>query len=103
MLDDPAVGGGIQHVADCLATYLRRGDRDNGKAIEYAVRLDNGAVFKRLGFLADRLPEGAELARLCEHHLSGGHAKLGSAQGGAHVVTKWRLRVTQRWAREGTP
>jgi len=102
MADDPAVGGGIQHVADCLAAYLRRGDRDDEKLIEYAVRLGNGAVFKRLGFLAVRLPDGAELARLCEHHLSGGHAKLDPAQDGPRVVSKWRLRVPQRWAREDT-
>ena len=102
MLDDPAVGGGIQHVADCLAAYLRRGDRDDEKLIEYAVRLSNGAVFKRLGFLAERLPESDELVRLCKHHLSGGHAKLDPAQEGQSVVTKWRLRVPQRWAREGT-
>lgn len=102
MLDDPAIGGGIQHLADCLAAYLRRSDRDDEKLIEYAVRLANGAVFKRLGFLAERSPEGAALARLCEHHLSGGHAKLDPAQDGPHVVTKWRLRVPPRWAREGT-
>ena len=102
MLDDPAVGGGIQHVADCLAAYLRRDDRDDEKLIEYAARLGNGAVFKRLGFLAERLPDGTELARLCERHLTGGHAKLDPAQDGSHVVTKWRLRVPQRWAREGT-
>jgi predicted transcriptional regulator of viral defense system len=102
MLDDSAVGGGIQHVADCLAAYLRRGDRDDEKLIEYAVRLANGAVFKRLGFLAERLPEGAELAHLCESHLSGGHAKLDPAQEGPRVVTKWRLLVPQRWAYEET-
>ena len=80
---------------------MQRSDRDEEKLIEYAVRLGNGAVFKRLGFLAERLPEGAELARLCEHHLSGGHAKLDPAQDGSRIVTKWRLRVPQRWAREG--
>jgi predicted transcriptional regulator of viral defense system len=102
LLDDPAIGGGIQHVGDCLAVYLRRSDRDEEKLIEYAVRLANGAVFKRLGFLAERLPEGAELARLCENHLSGGHARLDPAQEGSLIVTKWRLRVPQRWAREET-
>lgn len=102
MLDDPAIGGGIQHVADCLATYLRRGDRDDENLIEYAVRLGNGAVFKRLGFLAERFSEGAELARRCEHHLSGGYAKLDPAQDGSHLVTKWRLRAPQHWVREGT-
>ncbi|MBY5336999.1 hypothetical protein HFO99_24320 [Rhizobium leguminosarum] len=102
MLDDPAIGGGIQHVADCLANYLRRSDRDDEKLIKYALQLANGAVFKRLGFLAEGLPEGAELAHRCEHHLSGGHAKLDPAQEGQRVVSKWRLRVPQRWAREAT-
>ena len=28
MLDDPAVGGGAQQVADCVAAYLAHDDRD---------------------------------------------------------------------------
>ncbi|MEO5760750.1 MAG: hypothetical protein ABIR28_00425, partial [Vicinamibacteria bacterium] len=84
-------------VADCLGAYLRRDDRDHEKLVEYAVRHGNRAVFKRLGFLAESLPKGAELARLCERHLSGGHAKLDPAQDGPRVVTKWRLRVPQRF------
>lgn len=103
MLDDPVIGGGIQHVSDCLAAYLRRGDRDDGKLVDYAVNLDNGAVFKRLGFLAERFPGGAELGCLCEPHLSGGHAKLDPARDGPIVVTKWRLRVPERWTRGETP
>ncbi|MCY3873866.1 MAG: hypothetical protein OXF88_06190 [Rhodobacteraceae bacterium] len=103
MFDDPAIGGGIQHVSDCLAVYLRRDDRDDEKLVDYAVSLRNGAVFKRLGYLAERFPGGAELGRLCERHLSGGHAKLDPVQDGPLVVTKWRLRVPGRWAREETP
>ena len=99
MLDDPAIGGGIQHVTDCLTIYLRRDDRDDKKLIDYAMRLGNGAVFKRLGFLAERSPGNSELARLCEQHLSGGHAKLDPAQDGPRIVPKWRLRVPERWTR----
>ena len=98
MLDDPAIGGGIQHVTDCLAAYLRRDDRDDEKLVDYAVSLGNGAVFKRLGFLAEHFPGGAELGRFCEQHLTGGHAKLDPVQKGPLVVTKWRLRVPERWA-----
>src|SRR6185312_9647202 len=100
MLDDPALGGGIQHAADCLKAYCARSDRSDQKLIDYAVCLGNGAVFKRLGFLAERLRDGTELASLCEQHLSGGHAKLDPAQGEAVVVTKWRLRMPERWARQ---
>ena len=102
MLDEPAIGGGIQHVTDCLAAYLRRDDRDDEKLVDYAVNLGNGAVFKRLGFLAEHFPGGAELGRLCEQHLTGGHAKLDPVQKGPVVVTKWRLRVPERWASEET-
>ncbi len=98
MLDDPAVGGGIQHVSDCFAAYLRRDDRDDEKLVNDAVGLDNGAVFKRLGFLSEYFSGGTELGRLCEPHLSGGHAKLDPAQDGSLVVTKWRLRVPEGWA-----
>ena len=100
MLDDPAIGGGVRHAADCLAVYLQRDDRDEKKIVNYAVRLGNGAILKRLGFLADRFPGGAELSRLCKQHLSGGHAKLDPAQDGSFVVTKWRLHVPEFWARE---
>lgn len=102
MLDDPAVGGGIQHVADCLATYLRRTDRDDQKLIDYAMRLGNGAVFKRLGFLAERLADAPALVSQCKNHLSGGHAKLDPGQDGPQIVTRWRLRAPQRWAQEAT-
>lgn len=99
IFDNPAIGGGIQHVAGCFASYLERDDRDDEKLVAYAVGLGNGAVFKRLGFLAEQFPGGADLSILCERHLSGGHAKLDPVQDGTHVVSKWRLRVPENWAR----
>jgi predicted transcriptional regulator of viral defense system len=100
MMDDPALGGGIQHVADCLSAYLHRPDQDVRKLIEYAERLGNGAVFKRLGFLSERTPGGAELAALCRLHLSTGNAKLDPALKSPRLITKWRLLVPDTWARE---
>jgi len=102
MLDDPAIGGGIQHVADCLTNYLRRNDRDNKKLIEYGARLGNGAVFKRLGFLSERLPDAVDLVQLCQQHLSGGHAKLEPTQDSPCIISRWRLRVPQSWAAGAT-
>ena len=56
LLDDPALGGGIQHVADCLAEFLKRKDRNDARLVEYADRLGNGAAFKRLGPLRGMRP-----------------------------------------------
>ena len=99
MLDDPALGGGVQHVSDCLSVYLKRDDRDDLKLISYVSRLGNRAVFKRLGFLAQRSPNGGELANLCLPHLSAGAAKLDPALDCPRLVSKWRLRVPQMWMR----
>jgi predicted transcriptional regulator of viral defense system len=99
MLDDPALGGGIQHVADCLTSYLSRPDRSDQKLIEYGEQLGNGAVFKRLGFLAEQHPDGAKLADLCRDHLTVGNSKLDPALDSKRLVSRWRLLVPQTWTR----
>jgi predicted transcriptional regulator of viral defense system len=98
MLDDPASGGGIQHVADCLANYLKRPDRDDGRLIEDAERLGNGAVFKRLGFLTERLIEGDPLIALCQARLTTGNAKLDPLLKASRLVSRWRLWIPSSWA-----
>lgn len=103
MLADPAIGGGIQHVADCLDRYLRKEESNTGRLIEYADRLANGAVFKRLGFLAERHPRGAELVAACKSRLTEGYAKLDPALKCTRVVTRWKLRVPADWVAEPKP
>jgi len=97
MLDDPALGGGIQHAADCFERYLQRPDLDTEKLIGYAERLGNGAVFKRLGFLAERHPLGEPLVHASRDRLTKGHAKLDPALQCGRLVTRWRLRVPESW------
>ncbi len=99
MLDDPALGGGIQHVSDCLQAYFRRADRDDEKLIAYAEQLGNGAVFKRLGFFAERRDDGVTLAELCRARLTAGNAELDPALDCKRLVSKWRLLVPLSWVR----
>lgn len=99
MLDDPSLGGGIQHIADCLKAYFARADRSDQKLIEYGERLGNGAIFKRLGFLAERLPDGTTLAESCHKRLTAGNAKLDPALDGHRLVSRWRLMIPQSWNR----
>jgi predicted transcriptional regulator of viral defense system len=101
MLDDPATGGGIQHVADCFDRYMKRDDRDPAKLIDYARQHGNGAIFKRLGFLAERHPQGRMLATEAKPHLTKGHAKLDPALPCERLVTRWRLWVPPSWLKEG--
>ena len=100
MVDDPSLGGGIQHVSDCLAAYLKRDDRDDSKLIDYALRLDNGAVFKRLGFLARKNETAGSLPEMCSRHLTAGTAKLDPALACDTLVSKWRLLIPKTWVKE---
>jgi predicted transcriptional regulator of viral defense system len=101
MLDDPAIGGGMQHVSDCLTVYLSRVDRDDALLVQYAERLGNGAVFKRLGFLAERHEKSSRLTDMCQARLSTGNAKLDPALDCPRLVSKWRLRIPVTWMPRG--
>jgi len=96
MLDDPATGGGIQHVVDCFDQYMKRQDCDLDKLVNYADRMGNGAIFKRLGFLAERYPRGKLLMEASKDRLTKGYAKLDSALDCSRLVTRWRLYVPRQ-------
>jgi predicted transcriptional regulator of viral defense system len=98
ILDDSALGGGIQQVSDCLDVYFKRSDRSDQKLIEYGDQLGNGAVFKRLGFLAERLDGCAALVELCRARLTAGNAKLDPALDCKRLISRWRLLIPPSWA-----
>jgi predicted transcriptional regulator of viral defense system len=100
LLDDPSTGGGIRHVTQCLHAYLRGSDADEDTVIRYAERLGNGAVFKRLGFLASQLQAQETLIAKCRERLSAGNAKLDPALPSRRLVKAWRLWIPRHWEAE---
>lgn len=101
MLDDPGSGGGIRHVADCLKAYFGRTDTDSNLLIQYAERIGNGAVFKRLGFLAEREGGPASLISACAARLTQGVVNLDPGQPSSTLMSQWRLRLPERWKAGG--
>ena len=97
MLDKPEAGGGIEHVADCLSALLRQSPQDSGLLIRYAEKFGNGAVFKRLGYLAEVRLGNSELAAACRASLTKGYARLDPKLACDRLVTSWRLWVPARW------
>ncbi len=93
MLHNPRLGGGIQHVSDCLGVYLRKPERSDDKLVSYAEKLGNGAVMKRLGYLVERISGTSKLTKWCQEHMTAGNARLDSALKCTRLVTKWRLWV----------
>jgi predicted transcriptional regulator of viral defense system len=85
--------GGFTEVAKGF--WMRRDDIDHGKLVEYALRLDVGAVIRRLGFLLETFEVDAplELERLQEN-LTASYAILDPllpAEG--KFMSRWRLRL----------
>jgi predicted transcriptional regulator of viral defense system len=95
LLDDPSIGGGIRHVAEMLANYFQSEHRNDPKIMEYADRLGNRAVLKRLGFLLETLGIAApKLTSDCLNQISAGIAKLDPAvTNPGRIVKRWGLRV----------
>lgn len=95
ILDDPSLGGGIQHSAAILAAYLTDEVRDDDQLFDYAGRNGNRSVFKRMGYLASTLGlDASELIESCLGRLSSGVTLLdpsGSPQGA--IDRRWRLRI----------
>lgn len=96
MLYDPRLGGGIQHVVDCFKEYKKSEHQNFSMLGNYAERMENGAVLKRLGFLAERiLGAEHELTVLCKGNLSQGKAYLDPTQKDGPLITRWRLFIPE--------
>lgn len=96
-LDHPEFCGGIRLVMEMLPATE---SIDWDKLEEYLERMTSGAIYKRLGFLAERLgirlalPEREKRLERWQSHLTGGYAPLdpGGPSGG-RFDTQWRVRV----------
>ena len=101
ILEDPRLGGGMRHSAEILVNYLD--EHDPALLIDAADHLSNGAVFKRLGYLAEHLDlDDGALVSACLERLTAGISALDPAgpPGGVRV-SRWGLRVNATVSRDG--
>lgn len=95
ILQSPDLGGGGRQTLDIVKTYWRSERADADTLLEYAQRLGNGALFKRLGFSAEYFGAPTEEWVLeCRARLTSGIAQLdpsGSKRG--RIVSRWQLQV----------
>jgi predicted transcriptional regulator of viral defense system len=101
MLSDPQWGGGIRSTVDMLGSYLGSDNKNLSLLLDYATRLGNGAVFKRLGFLLERMsPNDQDAIAQCREKITTGNTKLDPQLPADRLITRWRLWVPARWAKE---
>lgn len=101
MLTDPKLGGGIRPTVDIFLSYLKSENKNILLLIDYAKRLGNGAVFKRLGFLLERYAPDQEAAiNECKALMTKGNTNLDPSLKADRLITRWRLWVPESWAKE---
>ena len=98
ILNDPAIAGGIRTATDILSNYLRSEHKKPSLVKQYADRLGNRAVFKRLGFLLEKIaPEETGLIKLCTTRLKSGYSQLDPGTPGKKLITRWGLWIPSHW------
>jgi predicted transcriptional regulator of viral defense system len=95
IIDDPYLGAGLQHTVDCMREYKRHMEQQGNinKLLDYAVVSGRGSLFKKLGFLAERLDFNPAFVQECASRLTTGYAHLDKTAPEQKLVTRWRLWV----------
>lgn len=92
-LDHPEYCGGIVEAAKAVKTALGEKQVSVGRLLDYANRLGNKTVFKRLGYLVETLYLNLpELEKECLNSISKGYSKLDpSAPRKGRYARKWNI------------
>jgi predicted transcriptional regulator of viral defense system len=84
-----------------FTAYLQSENKNLSLLFDYAKRLVNGAVFKRLGFLLEKYASNEqELIEACRTQLTSGNAQLDPKLSADKLVTRWKLWVPKNWRKE---
>lgn len=98
VLSDPLLAGGIRVAEDMLISYLSSEHFDKDILLEYAEKLNNRTVFKRLGFLLERRdPSQRRLISDCLIRISKGYSQLDPSVKGKHIKRRWRLFIPEAY------
>ena len=95
IIDDLNLGAGLQHTTDCLSEFVKVFNKqsDLDLLLEYAIQINNGALFKKLGFLAEQLELNQLFIDECHKRLTKGYAYLDKNAQNNSLITKWRLWI----------
>jgi predicted transcriptional regulator of viral defense system len=101
MLNSPALGGGIRPVTDVFLNYMKSEYKNIKQLTDYALKLNNGAVFKRLGFMLEQYaPKDIKAIEVCKENLTKGNAKLDPSLPSDKLLTRWCLWVSENWKKD---
>jgi len=77
VLSGPYLGGGIRNVAGMVKEYFSGEDRDEVKLLDYILKLGNGTVYKRLGYVLEYFKINVpEIIEACRKNMTSGYSRL---------------------------
>ena len=101
ILDDPKLVGGMSVVYDVFKEYVETKYCDFKMLINYAKKMNNKTILKRLGFMIDvkfnEIPNGFTDIR---ENISSGYSKFDPIVNSKWIVEKWKLKVPASWKKE---
>jgi predicted transcriptional regulator of viral defense system len=96
ILDDPSIGGGIRSAIDFLQNYLSSQESNLDTIIQYAEKMGNRTIFKRLGFILSKIkPQETIRISYCLQRISQGNSQLDPSAKGKRLIKKWRLWIPE--------
>lgn len=101
MFDDPSIGGGMRSVIDFFGQYLSSSHFNADTLFEYASKMNNKAIFKRLGFVLSKIkPDAVVLIEHCKQNISQGNSQLDPQLKGNRLLKKWRLWIPEGFEKQ---
>lgn len=96
ILDNLDIGGGIRCICDILIKYISSSYVDLEILFNYAKKMGNRALFKRLGFLFTLIkPEEVNFIEKCRQNISEGNSKLDPSIKCPRLVKRWHLWIPE--------
>lgn len=94
-LRHPELCGGIRHLVQIMDTYGKDRERDFQKLTQVAQEVGTGAVWKRLGYIAELLwPAEQALRDAATKHLTAGNVRLDpTVRQRGTLLRRWRLWI----------
>lgn len=101
IFDDPSMGGGIRSSVDFLQQYFSSSHFNSHTLLEYALRMENRTIFKRLGFVLSKIrPKEMALIDHCRQNISQGNSQLDPSLKGIRLVKKWKLWIPESFEKQ---
>jgi len=95
VMDVPESAGGALHAAEIVRAYFDSAHADEQQLLSHGERLGRGALFKRVGYLAERDGLGsAAFIEACHDRVSKGVSLLDpGAPNEGRIFSRWQLKV----------